>query len=941
MQVPFRLRKNVQSTAATGLLLPRADTADLLALLAALGADPLPPVFAVAAGFLVKLAAPAERAAAGVVRLRSLAADLFLPVDAELLPALLDDEAAALVRERGLVFLPGGRVFGYEPRRPLALASFLQMPQVRRRAWQTLPELPRRADRLLEVVLDRQAENTDALLVPEGPPIGTDEPRPANAGFLSKMSARSLMGLGSGFVWIGKMLGWKRLARLGAGLVQSAVAWVPRLSESVLGRQEAALRELLRLFRSGQLENALRRALPVGRESDRGGSAATDANLPPHNTTYSLSSLLAGSGRGSLWFGGGNVVIDLMKEYRRAAEAAAARGDFRRAAFIYGKLLNDYQAAADVLARGGLHHDAAIVYLEKLGNTVAAARQFEAGGEFDRALKIFRERGDHGSAGDLLQRLGEDEEAQREYLLAAADLVAQQHYLAAGNLLLTKARRRDLALEHFREGWAAWPAADAPACLVSLAQVHAEETSPVALIEVAKEAALFFESHASANQAGSFFNELARLADRPNLVAVRDDLRDRALCGLASQLRRRSAEETRPGAQVSSLLGQPGVWSPAVVSDAEVAYLAAVQSTKVMPQLRKHRAASRIRVGRGTVVSVCAAPKGRVFVGYESGEVVSFDPFQNAALPVHPKSDPASITTAITMATDPGGDQIVVLQGDPNNKWELGLHLCQQDSWVLVHRSQLPAASNYLLTPIALDRADPVVGIWDGKEGRLLRGPTLVSEDSFHGTALGIDLETVCDIVLLPPRAIIGRDGLQPGACVIDISASLRAPPLAFSLAFLDDRDFWWSSPKDRCWHHTHLGWTVPLDKRWALRQGSLLFHEQQSWNVALFRLGNGGRIYSAQLQCVGDQWERVECAATGCAGYSAGAILLSRQMVGVQADRIDWLRIDPNQCHLLKVWDSTPLSLEGAVACCSSPLTSEVIVVLQDGWLVRVPVPH
>ena len=41
-------------------------------------------------------------------------------------------------------------------------------------------------------------------------------------------------------------------------------------------------------------------------------------------------------------------------------------GDYRRAAFIYGKLLQDYRLAADVLARGGLYHDAAVIYLENI-----------------------------------------------------------------------------------------------------------------------------------------------------------------------------------------------------------------------------------------------------------------------------------------------------------------------------------------------------------------------------------------------------------------------------------------------------------------------------------------------------------------------------------------------------------------------------------------------
>jgi tetratricopeptide (TPR) repeat protein len=938
MQAPFRLRKNVDLAAASGLLLPSADTTELFALLAMLGADPLPPVFAVADGFLVKLAAPTERALPGVVRLRALAADLFLPVDAELLPALFDDEARALVRERGLVFLPGGRVLGYDPRRPLALATLLVMPAVRRRAWQAPPQLPERADRLLNVWWDRPPEMIDDLLVPEGPPIGDEEPRPADAGAVSKLSAKSLLGLGSGLVGIGKMLGWKGLAQLGAGLMNSAVEWVPRLSESLIGRQEAALRELLRLFREGQLEDALRRALPVGGDSGRGAVTATNAILPMHNTNYSLSSLLGGGGRASIWFGGGNVIGDLMAEYRRAAEAAAARGDFRRAAFIYGKLLNDYHAAVGVLARGGLHHDAAILYLEKLGNPDAAARQFEAAGEFDRALKIYLERGDHEAAGDLLQRIVEDDEAEREYVTAAEILVAQKHPLAAGNLLLTKARRRDLALATFRSGMATWPDADALPCLLRLAQLYAEEQSPRELIGLAKGASLLFETEWSGADPGSFFNVLARLADRPNLAAVRDDLRDRALCGLATRLRQRSTEETRPGDLVSSLLGRTGAWSPAVVSDADAAFLAAVQATRARPQTRKNRAGSRIRLGRGTVHSVCAASSGHVFASFDSGEIVSFDPIHDVVRPVR-KSD--QVSSALT--ADPSADMIAALRADPDNGRQLlTLTVRQEDRWSSSFDAQLPLASSYLLTPIALDRSEPVFGIWDGKLGRLLRGFSLVFGDSFLGMELGIDPETICDVLLLPPPSTtVELQGLQPGVCVIDSSASLSIAPGAFSLGFLDDRDFWWSSSRDRSWHSTPLGWTVPLEKRWPLRKGSLLYHDQDTWNIALFRLGSGGRIYMAHMRSTQDRWDRVESAATGSAGYSTAGLLRAGQMAGVQADRIDWLRIDATHSHLLKVWDSTPLSLIGALACSFSPHTYELIVVLHDGSLVRVPVPY
>ena len=225
MKVPFRIRKVVESAPATGLLLWSDDSAELLALLAALDADPLPPVFAVAGGYLVKLAAQARCAFPSVTRLRRLADDLFLPVDAVLLPALFNDEAEGLVRKRGLVFLPGGRVLGYDPTQPVELGALLTITRVRRRAWHAPPQLPERADRLRSIVFDRPNDTPDELLIPDGPPIGTEEPRPENAGFFSRLSGKAVLGAGMGIVWLGKLFGWKGLAKLGgwSGAVRGAV----------------------------------------------------------------------------------------------------------------------------------------------------------------------------------------------------------------------------------------------------------------------------------------------------------------------------------------------------------------------------------------------------------------------------------------------------------------------------------------------------------------------------------------------------------------------------------------------------------------------------------------------------------------------------------------------------------------------------------------------
>src|SRR5262249_44738089 len=100
MRVPFRLRKAAATAPATGLFLPGDDTPALPALLADAG-ERAPSVFGVGGGFLLRLARAEERPFPGAVRLRQLAANLFLPADADLLPDLFDDEAADLTRSRG------------------------------------------------------------------------------------------------------------------------------------------------------------------------------------------------------------------------------------------------------------------------------------------------------------------------------------------------------------------------------------------------------------------------------------------------------------------------------------------------------------------------------------------------------------------------------------------------------------------------------------------------------------------------------------------------------------------------------------------------------------------------------------------------------------------------------------------------------------------------
>ncbi|HEY1189907.1 MAG TPA: hypothetical protein VGE74_19815, partial [Gemmata sp.] len=129
MEIPFRLvRREAPTTPDAHLLF--ADGAGALAAACASFGD-LPAVCAVPGGFLLVPVAPDPRPVPGAIRLRRLAGDLFVPADANLVPALFPDEALALTRARGLIVLPGGTVLGFDPA-PLPLARWLAPAIVRR-----------------------------------------------------------------------------------------------------------------------------------------------------------------------------------------------------------------------------------------------------------------------------------------------------------------------------------------------------------------------------------------------------------------------------------------------------------------------------------------------------------------------------------------------------------------------------------------------------------------------------------------------------------------------------------------------------------------------------------------------------------------------------------------------------------------------------------------
>lgn len=610
MKIPFRLARleSPAGPADAGLLL--ADDAAALAKACAT-IRPFPTVFRVAGGFLLLASALPP----GTIRLRRLGGDLFVPVDAQLLPRLLPDEIVGLTKTRGLIVLADGAL-AFDPTRPLLPNEWLKPPRVRREVWTALPEPPALADRLtaierpsppgavLEILAAGEPDDANPL-AGKGQSGGVPEDaRPVAGSMLGQVGAGTLLGVAQLAAWMGKQLNAPSLGNLAGKLARKAVEKVPRITEKILGDQEAALREVLRQLQSGDIEKALKRAPIAVGDPTRTPAIDTSAKLTPRDPRFSLRDLLGGGG-GAAWLGGGDVWNDLAREYRRLAEEAARHGDARRAAYLYGVLLRDVRAAANALMAGGYFHDAAILYRDKLADPLAAAKAFERAGEYDEAVRLYERREDYEAAAELLRRIG-DEDRAVEYFERASDRLRDRgQWLEAGDLVRKKLGRREAATALYRAGWKRG-GANHLACGERLIDEVLVAESWAAFDELLDEAMCL----ESSTHASRFFN-YALDAGRDSLPVERmESARDRVQLFYARRLRENPTSIRRAGEQARELFAPKGGWTGPQVRDAEFAARAlAKRSNPTKPDI-----ALAVPPADGTLTAVAVARVSRDLV---------------------------------------------------------------------------------------------------------------------------------------------------------------------------------------------------------------------------------------------------------------------------------------------------------------------------------------
>jgi tetratricopeptide (TPR) repeat protein len=670
--------------------------------------------------------------------------------------------------------------------------------------------------------------------------------------------------------------------------------------------------------------------LPIGKGTDRGTSIAGSARLPDREPRYSLAEILGGAGAGrggdasSVWFGGFDVQQELIREYHRAAQDAVRRGDFRRAAFIYAKLLQDDRLAANVLLQGGLARDAAWIFLEKLGDRAAAARAFEAAGEFDRAIELYRSIDEFERLGDLYTRLGEPEEALAAYVRAADQIVEQEgDYLKAGVLLRSRAGRPDLALARFETGWKARPGPNAIGCAIELAGALAGSGDGAGLRDLVAEADALFAPPGLEPDASRFYNELATLADQPALAPWRDALRDRALMGLAGKLRQRVEAEGggMPGI-VSTVFGPARQWSADLIRDAEYA----VRSRDARPSSRsaaeRPRPSRTFRITDGPLTSTAVAHgAGLAFVGNARGEVVQLDLATGQAARVGRYAMPVA-----SLVVDGSGMLLVVLWHDRDtSRTVLASYARRPDgSFAMIEgRTETCRSSGHppFLVPAACDTIGSV-GFWDGRRYVLLRGASLtpwaeIPRDAEpDGDGDGDGDGPPGSALLLPPI-----DGPDDATTLLELGPADSWALLATEIGPIDHLTIPWA-PATRA----QGAWPGPLGVSWRYEGQRVL---------KLVGVGENGTLYQTVFDLQG--LASTTRSAPLDEHARAAEPTPSGLVAGIGDSRVTWFRVKGGQ---LSRRSSTPLSIAPALAAAPSPRTGELVVILADGRAERVAWP-
>lgn len=195
-----------------------------------------------------------------------------------------------------------------------------------------------------------------------------------------------------------------------------------------IGRRQAEyLSRMLDMFERGDLDAALRHAIPLG-----GG---TGEPAPPALGTPSprsdLSIVPAQGRRRSGMYSGPHLFEELRRRYRAAFDALVKLGQIEKAAFVLAELLGANEEAVSFLEKHGRHRLAAEIAEARRLPDGLVVRQWFLAGNPRRAIAIARARGAFADGVHRLEAAGQREQAAALRIAWADSLARAGQYAAA------------------------------------------------------------------------------------------------------------------------------------------------------------------------------------------------------------------------------------------------------------------------------------------------------------------------------------------------------------------------------------------------------------------------------------------------------------------------------------------------------------------------------
>lgn len=395
---------------------------------------------------------------------------VYIPGDSELNPVTHADELEAFKLRDYLVFVPGFGFFSFDKEDGVGIRELIEINNSTSN-WKT-PEQGISPPLKLSYIGLEITQDPNEVIASMSDGIGDKDvedlldKKSSKSGALDKLADKLKMkGLKgeSAAAQAGGMLGGALLKGVmwatsqvpasntgGATWINRLEDWAMAKFDNLMKEREKSLDRLLDLLEKNP-DEGLQYALPINGDEAPRGIAAPSSALSRRNPIFSSGA--NSSGPTDFWNMGDDHYFKLQEKYRELARQEIAKGNWKRAAYIYSTLLNDLESAASVLRQGKLYHEAAVIYKNKLKKPVAAAECFEEGGLLKEAVKIYLELKDFEKSGDLYKKMDLHSEAEEVYRKAVEQYIQKNRVIKAAEILEEKIHSTGEALELLEKSW--------------------------------------------------------------------------------------------------------------------------------------------------------------------------------------------------------------------------------------------------------------------------------------------------------------------------------------------------------------------------------------------------------------------------------------------------------------------------------------------------------